>query len=200
MYRVEARSVPGGIEADLLRGAQPLRFDAFFELLEGDRDFGLWLSDFLLGVGFRAAYWEFPQLSRQRLSGHCRFVLLDAPPLLAAKSSELAFAEHFVAVDQHGAVCFPSLGGDAVLVAPTPRRPLLPYGHLLSFLAHAPREQILALWQLLAEQMIAALEQGPRWLSTSGLGVPWLHIRIDHRPKYYQHRAYLAPQPRADTT
>lgn len=30
----------------------------------------------------------------------------------------------------------------------------------------------------------------PVWISTSGLGVPWLHVRIDDRPKYYQHAPY----------
>ncbi|MGB1216866.1 MAG: DUF6940 family protein [Saprospiraceae bacterium] len=28
------------------------------------------------------------------------------------------------------------------------------------------------------------------WLSTAGLGVYWLHIRMDNRPKYYKHKAY----------
>ena len=34
--------------------------------------------------------------------------------------------------------------------------------------------------------------QRPLWLSTNGLGVAWLHARIDARPKYYSHRPYRA--------
>jgi hypothetical protein len=30
------------------------------------------------------------------------------------------------------------------------------------------------------------------WLSTSGLGVAWLHIRLDSTPKYYQHQPYTS--------
>ena len=30
-----------------------------------------------------------------------------------------------------------------------------------------------------------------RWLSTSGLGISYLHVRIDKRPKYYSHQEYL---------
>ena len=30
-----------------------------------------------------------------------------------------------------------------------------------------------------------------RWLSTSGLAVHYLHVRIDKRPKYYNHQEYL---------
>jgi len=28
------------------------------------------------------------------------------------------------------------------------------------------------------------------WLSTAGMGVSWLHVRLDDRPKYYGHRPY----------
>jgi len=28
------------------------------------------------------------------------------------------------------------------------------------------------------------------WVSTSGLGVAWLHVRVDSKPKYYSHEAY----------
>lgn len=28
------------------------------------------------------------------------------------------------------------------------------------------------------------------WLITAGMGVFWLHLRLDSRPKYYSHRPY----------
>ena len=31
------------------------------------------------------------------------------------------------------------------------------------------------------------------WLSTHGLGIPWLHIRIDTIPKYYSYKNYKIP-------
>ena len=30
----------------------------------------------------------------------------------------------------------------------------------------------------------------PIWLSTAGMGVPWLHVRLDSRPKYYAFGPY----------
>jgi hypothetical protein len=30
----------------------------------------------------------------------------------------------------------------------------------------------------------------PVWLSTAGAGVPWLHVRLDDRPKYCCFRPY----------
>ena len=31
------------------------------------------------------------------------------------------------------------------------------------------------------------------WLSTAGLGVYWLHLRLDTRPKYYSFQPYRKP-------
>lgn len=28
------------------------------------------------------------------------------------------------------------------------------------------------------------------WISTSGLGVSWLHVRLNFYPKYYSHNSY----------
>lgn len=34
------------------------------------------------------------------------------------------------------------------------------------------------------------LNDAPIWLNTAGAGVPWLHIRLDSRPKYYRYQPY----------
>jgi hypothetical protein len=51
------------------------------------------------------------------------------------------------------------------------------------------------LWNATASSMLAKLEsdkQGdtPFWLSTSGLGVYWMHVRIDVAPKYYTYAPF----------
>ena len=43
--------------------------------------------------------------------------------------------------------------------------------------------------------MLDRLHRSPEettWLSTSGLGVYWLHVRLDSYPKYYTYRPYKA--------
>ena len=55
--------------------------------------------------------------------------------------------------------------------------------------------QIMNLWKQVGETMQLRLESdavdGKRvWLSTSGLGVPWLHVRLDSEPKYYTWTEY----------
>ncbi|HLR31307.1 MAG TPA: hypothetical protein VK074_02380, partial [Fodinibius sp.] len=53
-------------------------------------------------------------------------------------------------------------------------------------------EQRDALWRITAEETLDAIGEEPRWLSTNGMGVFWLHMRIDRRPKYYQTEDYTS--------
>ena len=65
------------------------------------------------------------------------------------------------------------------------------YGHLASFMRHVPEEQKHNLWQKVGEVMQKNLSDAPIWLNTAGGGVPWLHIRLDSRPKYYKYQPYV---------
>ena len=60
----------------------------------------------------------------------------------------------------------------------------------------AAKEQQQLLWSLVAEQLQMRLYSGPRsspvWLNTDGSGVPWLHVRLDSKPKYIKHAEYRA--------
>ena len=87
---------------------------------------------------------------------------------------------------------FPNLGGDATLVVPTPRADDSAYGHIAAFVRNAPTDQQHELWKAVADAMAANLADRPLWLSTAGAGVAWLHVRLDQRPKYYQHRPFAS--------
>lgn len=146
---------------------------------------------------FEAYFFETPPVSRDTLDGNFEFVLVDCPSLAQADPEPRVFEEHFCgpgAAD--GIATFPNLGGDAVLIAPHPSKPLKNYAHLAAFTRHAPHEQQLALWRAVSE---AAREwfrsSDPVWISTSGLEVFWLHVRLDHYPKYYNHAAYRRWSP-----
>src|SRR5262245_64944563 len=99
-----------------------------------------------------------------------------------------AFAEHFR--PDRSVVTFDNLGHDAVLVAPCPGEPGSNFSHLASFNGTAAPAQQDALWQAVGEAMDERLGARPVWLSTAGLGVAWLHVRLDDRPKYYRHAPY----------
>jgi hypothetical protein len=87
---------------------------------------------------------------------------------------------------------FANLRGDATLVVPTEDADRAVYGHLASFVRAAPRAQVDALFVAVgaALEAVRARSKDTLWLSTAGLGVDWLHVRIDSRPKYYRHGPY----------
>jgi len=117
------------------------------------------------------------------------FVVIDAPRLASTPGNPTAFEAHFSTLTA-SVVAFPNLGGDSVLVVPRPTGGSFP--HLAAFLRVAPREQVDELWRELGLQVAGWLHARnvPLWVSTSGLAVPWLHLRLDARPKYYQHVPY----------
>ena len=98
----------------------------------------------------------------------------------------MSFAEHLVAPVN----TFRSLGGDAVLIAPSQTGR---YPHLAAFLRTAPADQVDALFQAIGEAIARWSGPRPPWVSTAGMGVPWLLARLDTRPKYFRHAPYRAP-------
>ncbi|MEO0415529.1 MAG: hypothetical protein AAF226_11315 [Verrucomicrobiota bacterium] len=64
------------------------------------------------------------------------------------------------------------------------------YSHLAKFLRTAAAEERQSLWRELSIRVADQISDSPIWLSTAGLGVSWLHLRIDSTPKYYRHTTY----------
>ena len=58
------------------------------------------------------------------------------------------------------------------------------------FLRDAPKTQVDAFWRSVGRAMHDRVSSTPTWLSTAGMGVSWLHLRLDSRPKYYRHEPY----------
>lgn len=93
-----------------------------------------------------------------------------------------AFAEHLHA----GIAVFDNLRGDSRLLAPPVTGD---HGHLTAFLREADEPLQHALLEALAaeiRQWWADPGRGQLWTSTHGGAVPWLHLRLDPRPKYYR--------------
>ena len=131
--------------------------------------------------------WETPCVTAATLHRKFEFVLLEANSLLRAVDRE-AFAEHFDA--SHTVVTFPNLGQNAILVVPCPASDDGIYGHLASFIRDAPERQLHDFWREIAEAMNQRLGDYPVWLSTAGMGISWLHVRLDSQPKYYGYSPY----------
>ncbi len=177
-----------------LESGSPLSFHALFEYLASDPDFARFYTQLLAGSEFPAFFWELPALTLGTLDQPAEFVLMDAPALSRAMVDSSPFDATFAAAGTESVVSFTNLSGDALLVAPRPNVALATYAHLASFLRDAPASQILALWQCVARTFAGAISETPLWISTSGLGVIWLHVRLDQVPKYYTHAPYRTPR------
>lgn len=170
---------------------QPLSFGRAVDLLGADADFRNHLSTLIAASPSRALRWETPALSLALQGRPFECVLVDAPYLDLSPEPQV-FAAHFDGLPAEVlATAVPNLSRTAHLVVP--RGGLAAdavYAHLAAFLRGAPPAQVHALWIGVAQTVQAVLSDRPLWLSTAGGGVNWLHVRIEHSPKYYRYRPY----------
>lgn len=140
---------------------------------------------------FKSLSWESVPVSRTSVARPFECVLRNRPGL-APVVDEASFAEHWPQA-KNDVVVFRSLRG-TVLVAPSPRDPpnVSPnvYRHLASFFHSehgGPVEQKQELFRRVASIMLQRLRTDPIWLNCDGIGVSWLHVRLDERPRrgYY---------------
>lgn len=167
---------------------QPLRYVDAVGLLRNDSEFRTYFSKILRDSSYSAYRWETPPVTDSNFDRPFEFVLLNDPVLERSVDAQ-AFVEHFVETNAP-AVRFKNLRGDAELVVPTPMADIASYGHLANFVRIAPAEQVDDFWQLVATAMTERIGNQPVWLSTAGMGVSWLHVRLDSQPKYYGYQPY----------
>lgn len=171
---------------------RPVKFSEVLRCWQDDSAFREFFIGLLADCPFSAFRWETPPVTLATQDQAFEFVLLDSPELLTEPDVE-AFAEHFGdTAGSDDVVSFPNLNRDAILVVPCPIGPRSAYGHVAAFVREAPDDQKHALWRLVGEAMQRRLGPATIWLSTAGAGVPWLHVRLDQRPKYYGHAPYRA--------
>ena len=137
---------------------------------------------------YKGFFWETPPQTKNAINQPFEFVLVKSRRLPEVKADQRPFSEHFNT--KKLVISFPNLGGDAQLVVPTPQAKDEAYSHLAKFIRDAPDAQKHQLWIMVSKYYLKNLNDSPRWLSTAGLGVYWLHLRIDSRPKYYNYMPY----------
>jgi len=163
------------------------------QLWRSDAQFAAFYTATLAATPFEYFFWECPPVSLARQDElPFEHVAVRAPPFRKADPS--SFRAYLAAADPAaGADSFLSLGRDALLVSPTELGPEENYGHIAAFVRRAPPAQHASLWAAVGKAMQETLDRHgaqPRWLSTEGSSVPWIHVRLDSRPKYYHHSAY----------
>jgi hypothetical protein len=165
-----------------------ISFSQVFLRWRNDESFRAFWSASLREVSFDAYCWECPPVTSGDSGRAFECVFVSSPLLAAVPPDASPFAEYFS--PGCGVVTFESLGRDALLVAPCPGERDEDFAHLARFTATAPDEQKSAMWKAVGVALEKRIGRSPTWLSTSGLGVSWLHVRLDTRPKYYLHAPY----------
>lgn len=159
----------------------------------------------------KALFWECSSFTAKTAT-HIpfEFVLIPSSHLERITTDIAPFQAHFFGyrksgtgqVSAHEAITFHSLGKDALLVVPCPpdlsdlnlNPPEM--AHLAAFIRSASPAHREALWRKVGTSVLDTLSSSTVspdtrfWLSTSGLGVSWLHVRIDTVPKYYNWQEY----------
>lgn len=170
---------------------QPLSYGQAIKHWQQDVDFCRFFSDQLAAAPFAAYFWETPPITTATVEQPFEFVLVDSPALADVQPDPNDFQPHFAAVAaSEPVVAFANLSGDAFLIAPCSWAPASVYPHLAAFVRLAPALQQQALWRAVGAAVEQRLGSRPLWLSTSGLGVNWLHVRLDTHPKYYTFAPY----------
>ena len=192
MLEVDSENVNGAaIKMRVRWQGASISTGAALELCRSDDDFRAQLISALTAAPFAAYFWETPPVTLSTLGRLFEFVLTEAPALAKAAPDLDAFRQHFDRDGDHdGIVVFENLGRDATLVVPRPLASADIYVHLGAFLRGAPEAQTHALFRCVASEVVSRVSNRPLWLSTAGMGVYWLHVRLDSRPKYYRHTPY----------
>lgn len=179
-------------------GPDVLRYEAagvgrqrYDQILDAWRDaaFAREFSRLLAEVPFNAFLWETPPVDRYSVQRAFEFTVIKCPALDRAPDPS-AFREPLAEAGNLPVTGFPNLGGDATMIVPQPPRHNCGYAHLAAFCRHASAAELAALWRVASDTLSQRLSSAPLWLSSSGLGVPWLHLRLDTQPKYYAHAPY----------
>lgn len=160
----------------------------FILYLQHSVDFVEQYSLLLATSPWAAYFWEVKPFSVEKQQEMFSFVLVKSTLLASSKLDYTAFAPYFDT--EEDVIAIKNIKGDATLVIPRPIMQGASYEHLAAFVRTAPREQLLRFWQLVGRTCEAAISEQPFWLSTAGLGVSCLHVRLDTRPKYYRYAPY----------
>ena len=168
-----------------------LTYSEVIELWKTDSNFCSFFNSLLADSSFDAYFWETPPITLSTIGRKFEFVLVDNPRLKKVKPNPNPFKQYFISAPKNrDIITFLNLRKDATLVVPCPNKENSAYTHLANFVRQASSSQQISLWKTLGDVLQQNINQQPIWVSTSGLGVYWLHIRLDSYPKYYSFQPY----------
>jgi len=184
------------VDANNVKYASSMTYGEFLDNLQKKDNVLKEFIEILQKSEFQTYFFETPKVTRDTLKKtRFEFVLAKAQTLESVKAEESTFQEYFGLCDKERKVTnFENLGRDAMLVVPCPaNQESQIYSSIAPFMREGPMDQVEEFWKTSARVMkeqVKKNNKNPTWMSTSGLGVYWLHLRLDSRPKYYTFSPY----------
>ena len=176
---------------NLFESGSPLSYAVVINYWLESTDFRNFYFSVLSDSSFDAFFWEHPPVTKLNTTQTYEFVLVHSPQLSKVSADPSPFHDKFKSLpESQTVIAFENLGRDAELIVPCPVAEQNIYAHFASFIRNAPEDQKHDLFITLANSWRKRISNNPIWVSTSGLGVYWLHIRLDNRPKYYSYQPY----------
>ena len=173
----------------ILTDDKQLTYSEVIELWQQDKSFRDFFISLLADTSMPAYFWETPPVKEATVNKEFEFVLIDSPKLADIEPDPSDFQQYFESATEE-VVTFSNLSKDALLVVPCPITDILASTHIAAFVRDAPEFQQHLLWQSVGRSLQQKLNEQPIWVSTSGLDVSWLHIRLDSKPKHYCFEPY----------
>jgi hypothetical protein len=165
-----------------------MTFEEVFSGWAADGDFREAYHEFLRQDHREAVFWEHPKVQVSWLDDAYECALVDNDALARLRPNPGPFLQQ-IREARYTSV-FDNLGGDARMIVPAGEGGVKPYAHLMAFVRSAAPEEWHDFWQKVGEEVLKTVNQRPVYLNTHGLGISWLHVRLDSRPKYYHFRGY----------
>lgn len=191
MWEPQIESLNSGCiqKISIVSQTRRVTYSEVIQLWQQDENFRSLFISLLASAPFSAYFWETPPITHSTVNQEFEFVLVDSPQLAKVEPELSSFKEYFESTSED-VITFPNLNQDALLVVPCPIAESSAYPHLAAFVREAPKSQQHALWQTVGSVLEQNLNDRSTWVSTSGLGVYWLHVRLDSYPKYYSFNSY----------
>ena len=107
------------------------------------------------------------------------------------KQNHKSFNSHILKSKNKYALSFYNLSKKTLLIVPCPRKNKN-FTTLKDFIDNASITHQKKFWKYVSKKIKKELKKHKKlWISTHGTGVPFLHVRIENYPKYYQTKKYL---------
>jgi hypothetical protein len=121
-----------------------------------------------------------------------KFILSTKLDHFGQKQDFTAFKDNLRQTKNKNVGAWLNLSGDAVLIVPVPKKGKN-FATMKDFIDNATLTQQKAFWKRVAAEIETVFKTTTLekvYLNAHGLGVPYFHLRLDTRPKYYTTAAF----------